>query len=149
MPLKPAGAWRAQYLAMLYSELNTAPAISSILLVEDDMALRNTLAVCLRIAGFKVDTAGDEATAMERFGQEKPSFVVSDLVLPDGEGMNTVQRFHEAAPEVPIVVISGGGWFASSDLLGLARSLGASAAMSKPFKPAALVDVLRGLASAA
>ena len=134
---------------MLYSETHAAPAISSILLVEDDAGLRNTLAVCLRIAGFKVETAGDEASALERFGKARPSIVVSDLGLPDGEGMNTVQKFHEAAPEVPIVVISGGGWFSSSHLLGIAKSLGASAAMSKPFKPAALVDVLRGFAPAA
>jgi DNA-binding response OmpR family regulator len=113
--------------------------------VEDDKALRGTLAVFLRIAGFDVDTAADESSALKRFGQRTPSAVISDLILPDGEGINTVRRMRAAAPGVPIVVISGGGMFPASHLLGLARSLGANAALSKPFKPAALVDVLRRL----
>jgi DNA-binding response OmpR family regulator len=125
------------------------PPATSVLLVEDDAGLRKALAVCLRIAGFSVDTAGDERSALEHFRRLKPSVIVSDLLLPDGEGMSTVQRMHAAAPEVPIVVISGGGWFAANDLLGMARSLGASAAMSKPFKPAALVELVRSLEEAA
>jgi DNA-binding response OmpR family regulator len=124
------------------SDKNT---VASVLLVEDDDGLRSTLAVCLRIAGFKVETAPDEASALQRFRQEQPSFVVSDLMLPDGEGMSTLRTMHAAAPHMPIVVMSGGGWFTASHLLGLAKSLGASAALSKPFKPAVLVDVLREL----
>jgi DNA-binding NtrC family response regulator len=135
-----------EYPGMLHCVYEPNQSNASVLLVEDDAGLRNVLAVCLRIAGFKVDTAKDEGSALERFAQSRPTVVVSDLVLPEGEGMQTVQRMHEAAPDMPIVVISGGGWFPASHLLGVARSLGASAALSKPFKPAALVEVLRGLA---
>jgi DNA-binding response OmpR family regulator len=117
--------------------------------VEDDSALRGTLAVCLRIAGFHVATAPDEDSALRQFEQNRPSAVISDLVLPDGDGMNIVRRMRAAAPEAPIVVISGGGMFPASHLLGVAKSLGANAALSKPFKPAALVDVLRDLVQAA
>jgi DNA-binding response OmpR family regulator len=122
---------------------------ASVLLVEDDRALRGTLAVCLRIAGFQVETAADECSALERFDARKPSAVISDLILPDGEGMTTVQKMRAAAPDVPIVVISGGGLLPATHLIGVAKSLGANAALSKPFKPAALVDVLRGLVRAA
>ena len=128
---------------MLEPCLEGAGPRSSVLLVEDDKALRGALAVFLRIAGFEVDTAADESSALMRFGQRTPSVVISDLILPDGEGINTVRKMRAAAPEVPIVVISGGGMFPASHLLGLARSLGANAALSKPFKPSALVDVLR------
>jgi DNA-binding response OmpR family regulator len=122
---------------------------SSVLLVEDDDALRGTLAVCLRIAGFRVDTAADETAALRRFAEHKPAAVICDLILPDGAGMNAVQKMRAAAPEAPIVVISGGGMFPASHLLGVARSLGATAALSKPFRPAALVDVMRDLMQAA
>lgn len=115
------------------------------LLVEDDAALRNVLAVCLRIAGFKVETAADERSALARFRDRTPAMVVSDLMLPDGEGMNALQEMRSTAPETPIVVMSGGGWFPATHLLGVARSLGAAAALSKPFRPAELVDVLREL----
>jgi DNA-binding response OmpR family regulator len=122
---------------------------SCVLLVEDDSALRGTLAVCLRIAGFQVATAPDEDSALRQFEQRRPMAVISDLILPDGEGMNIVRRMRAAAPDAPIVVISGGGMFPATHLLGVAKSLGANAALSKPFKPAALVDVLRGLVQAA
>ena len=71
--------------------------------------------------------------------------MVSDLILPQGEGLNTLQAMRKSAPDVPIIVMSGGGWFAANDLLGLASSLGADAAISKPFEPAALIDMVRTL----
>jgi DNA-binding response OmpR family regulator len=127
---------------------HTRPADGSpntVLLVEDDDGLRGMLAVFLRIAGYRVETASDERGALERFTRDRPSAVVTDLILPQGEGMNAVRAMRKAAPEVPIVVMSGGGMFPANHLLGIASSLGAVAAISKPFKPAALVDVVRGL----
>lgn len=106
------------------------------------------LAVCLRIAGYRVETAADERGAMEHFARGKPAAVVTDLILPQGEGMNAVRAMRSAAPEVPIVVMSGGGMFPANHLLGIASSLGAAAAISKPFKPNALVDVVRNLVAA-
>ncbi|HKR86638.1 MAG TPA: response regulator [Phenylobacterium sp.] len=131
------------------AQLQTADcAPSTVLLIEDDDGLRGTLAVCLRIAGYKVATASDERGALEQFSRGKPDAVVTDLILPQGEGMNAVKAMRNAAPEVPIVVMSGGGMFPATHLLGIASSLGAAAAISKPFKPAALVDVVRNLVAA-
>lgn len=123
-------------------------APSTVLLVEDDDGLRGMLAVCLRIAGYRVETAADERGALEQFSRGKPAAVVTDLILPQGEGMNAVKAMRNAAPDVPIVVMSGGGMFPANHLLGIASSLGAVAAISKPFKPAALVDVVRNLVAA-
>ena len=123
-------------------------APSTVLLVEDDDGLRGVLAVCLRIAGYRVETASDERGALEQFSRGTPAAVVTDLILPQGEGMNAVKAMRNAAPEVPIVVMSGGGMFSANHLLGIASSLGAVAAISKPFKPAALVDVVRNLVAA-
>lgn len=103
------------------------------------------LAVYLRLAGYKVETAADERGALREFARKRPSAVVTDLILPQGEGMNAVRTMRTARPDVPIVVMSGGGMFSANHLLGIANSLGAVAAISKPFKPAALVDVVRGL----
>jgi len=123
-------------------------APSTVLLVEDDDGLRGMLAVCLRIAGYRVETASDERGALAHFTRGRPDAVVTDLILPQGEGMNAVKAMREAAPDVPIVVMSGGGMLPANHLLGIASSLGAVAAISKPFKPAALVDVVRNLVAA-
>lgn len=119
-----------------------------VLLVEDDAGLRGALAVCLRIAGYKVDTAGDERSALAKFEQQRPSAIVTDLVLPDGEGISALAAMRSAAPEVPIIAISGGGMFSAAELLGVATSIGANAALRKPFKPAALVSVVQELLAA-
>ena len=116
-----------------------------VLIVEDDDGLRGALAACLRVAGFPVAAAADERAAMRCFAERPPAAVVSDLILPQGEGLNTVQAMRKSAPDVPIIVMSGGGWFAANDLLGLASSLGANAAISKPFEPAALIAMVRTL----
>lgn len=121
------------------------PAAKPVLLVEDDDGLRGALAACLRVAGFPVCAAEDERAAMKCFAEQEPAAVISDLILPQGEGLNTVQAMRNAAPDLPIIVMSGGGMFAANDLLGLASSLGANAAISKPFEPAALIDVIRTL----
>lgn len=73
---------------------------------------------------------------------------MSDLVLPDGEGMSTLAAMRSAAPEVPIIAISGGGMFSANGLLGVATSMGANAALTKPFKPAALVSMVQQLLAA-
>jgi two-component system phosphate regulon response regulator OmpR len=124
------------------------PHRGPLLLIEDDAGLRGTLAVCLRIAGYKVETANDEHSALAKFEQERPSAIVSDLVLPDGEGISAIVAMRSAAPDVPIVAISGGGMFSADDLLGVATSVGANAALSKPFKPAVLVSVVQQLLAA-
>ena len=116
-----------------------------VLIVEDDDGLRGALAACLRVAGFPVRTAADERTAMKCFAEQECAAVVSDLILPQGEGFSTVQAMRRSSPDVPIIVMSGGGWFAANDLLGLASSLGADAAISKPFEPAALIEMVRTL----
>jgi DNA-binding NtrC family response regulator len=119
-----------------------------VLLVEDDFGLRGALAVCLRIAGYQVETASDERSALAKFAQARPAAVVSDLVLPDGEGLSAIVAMRSAAPEVPIVAITGGGMFSAADLLDVATAVGANASLSKPFKPAALVSVVQQLLAA-
>lgn len=116
-----------------------------VLIVEDDDGLRGALAACLRVAGFPVRTAADERAAMRCFAEQECAAVVSDLILPQGEGFSTVQAMRRSSPDVPIIVMSGGGWFAANDLFGLANSLGANAAISKPFEPAALIEMVRTL----
>lgn len=118
---------------------------SGVLLVEDDDALRKILAHALHLAGFRVRPAADERAALAEFEARAPAAVVTDLVLPGGDGMRAVHRMRQARPGLPIVVISGGGFFASDQLLEVARAFGADAALSKPFRPAELVACLSSL----
>ena len=116
-----------------------------ILLVEDDDGLRHVLAMALRRAGFCVRTACDEKSALAAFREHPPAAVVTDLILPAGEGMNAIRAMREAEPGAPIVVISGGGFFSSKELCTVAKSFGANAALTKPFRAEALIACLSEL----
>lgn len=118
-----------------------------ILLVEDDPGMLQLLTHAFRRAGFLVRTAVDEESALEQFFETHPAAVISDLILPAGEGMRTIQTMSAARPDAPIVVMSGGGFFDSSDLLGIAKAIGASAALPKPFKINEAIKVVSELLS--
>ena len=107
--------------------------MSGILVVEDDAGFRAVVAAAFRRAGFLVRTAADEEEALEAFETYKPAAVIADLVLPAGEGLRTIRTMNDARPSAPIVVMSGGGMFASDDLLSMAKAMGASATLTKPF----------------
>jgi two-component system response regulator RegA len=85
-------------------------------IVEDDEALRERLARAFGARGFEVQAAGsvDEATAKLGKGDETPEFVVVDLRMPGGSGLDLVTRFIEADPATRIVVLTGYGSIATA-----------------------------------
>ena len=77
----------------------------SILLVEDDAAIRKTVGQLLSAYGYEVRTAATGAEADERAQQQPPNLVVLDLWLPDMDGMDVCRRIR-ARSEMPIIVLS-------------------------------------------
>ena len=118
-----------------------------VLLVEDDPGLLAVLAYAFRAAGFFVRTARDEQEALREFEVCAPAAVVTDLILPDGEGMGTIQAMKAAAPNAPLVVMSGGGFFSAGHLMTMACAMGADATLSKPFHPREAVALVSRLLS--
>jgi len=101
----------------------------SILVVEDDATLRETLAEALEGEGFRVASAGDGAEALSAFRSDRPDLVLLDLMLPELSGVE-VTRIIRAESAVPIVMLTAKG----SELdrvLGL--ELGADDYVTKPF----------------
>jgi DNA-binding response OmpR family regulator len=68
-------------------------------------------------------------------------------MLPDADGLQTISAVKADRPVTPVVAISGGGMFAISDLLAIARSVGADAAIAKPFRVAEIVGAVSNLLS--
>jgi CheY-like chemotaxis protein len=111
-----------------------------ILLVEDDPANREALALLLRIAGFEVDTAADGTEALARLATgAPPGLVLLDLTMPRVDGWEVLRRRQEdpALAAAPVVVVSALGSIHSEALL----ALGAQAVLQKPVDPDELVSV--------
>jgi CheY-like chemotaxis protein len=115
-----------------------------VLVVDDNPDMRLSAKLLLESEGYVVQVArnGEEALRVQR---ERPSqILVTDLYMPEVDGLETVQRFRKAYPEMPIIVISGGGskGAAKADHLSVARELGVRT-LRKPFDPQALIEALR------
>jgi CheY-like chemotaxis protein len=83
--------------------------VSKILVIEDDGPLRNVLRDTLLIDGHEVAEASTGREGVERFGIDPPALVVVDLALPDLHGWETLREIRRHTPEVPFIVMSGGG----------------------------------------
>lgn len=126
----------------LRSRLQNALKDKIVLVIEDDPILLRTLARSFHLHGCQVMAAQDGSQGLEKFRHLRPDVVVTDIIMPNREGVETILAMKELAPEVKILAISGGGRLASGELLNLARSLGADAVLPKPFRAAELVDAV-------
>ena len=114
---------------------------AAVLLVEDDVATRREVAAFLRGHGFRVDEAGDGATAWERWTAGRPDLVVLDLGLPDIDGSVLIRRLRRDAT-TPILVLSARD--REGDKVAALES-GADDYVTKPFGAAELLARVRAL----
>lgn len=113
-----------------------------ILVVEDDPDLRDVLARMLGRAGYMVTTARNGCEAVQAMETGAFAAVVTDLIMPKREGIETIIELKRRWPECKIIAVSGGGRLPAGDLLDLAMKLGADAALQKPVSGARLVETL-------
>lgn len=110
-----------------------------ILLIEDDAVLLRSLATQLTQAGSTVAVAQDGRVGLEKFKEFQPDLVITDIIMPEREGIETIVAIKAIRPDTRILAISGGGRVGAAEFLKLALSLGADAALAKPFRSGELV----------
>ncbi|MCA3260608.1 MAG: response regulator [Telmatospirillum sp.] len=120
-----------------------------VLVIEDDPFFRDVMVEALERAGFQTQAAENGLVGLKIALAHKIDIVVTDLFMPEKEGMETIRSLRDRFAFMPILVVSGGIAGQRSDFLGMSVRLGASAAISKPFLPSELVQAVRKLATAA
>ncbi len=135
---KPFGA--AQLSAKVREVLGSGRAKCRLLVIDDDPAVRGFLRTILTGAGYLVTEAGDGKIGMKEIARQTINLVITDLVMPEREGLETLQYLRVERPELPVIVISGafGGSF-----LKTARRFGATATLPKPIDPDKLLRAVR------
>jgi DNA-binding NtrC family response regulator len=116
--------------------------VAHILLVDDEAALRRTLRIILERAGHTVYEAEDGDQALKMFAAEPPDLVVTDIIMPNREGVGTIDELRRRAPNMPIIAMSGGGSVGGDLFLTLASQLGATATLAKPIRQADLIEAI-------
>lgn len=117
----------------------------SILLIDDDLELLRQMATAFRLAGYAVHAAPDGQAGLARFMAAPSDLVVTDIIMPNREGIETIVALKKACPSVKVVAISGGYRVGPDAFLELARHVGADRALGKPFRLAELLDVVAKL----
>jgi CheY-like chemotaxis protein len=118
-----------------------------ILLIDDDVSFRDMLQLMLEELGHHVTAAGDGKEGLAAHQANPADLVITDLVMPGMEGIETIIELRKCSPTLKIIAMSGGGRIQMVDHLPTARMLGASFTLAKPFTPlelsAAIAQVLQ------
>lgn len=117
----------------------------TILVIDDDRAVVYSLAMVLEAKGFAVLTADDGKAGMGVFHQNRPDIVVTDIIMPNQEGIETIMQMRRARPNTKIIAMSGGGRVGNSDFLEIASKLGADLTLLKPFDGDLLIGTIQKL----
>jgi len=116
-----------------------------ILLVEDEKDLREMLKTSLIRRKFTVIEAENGKDAITHFKPLITDIVVTDLIMPDEDGLKVIIKLKELKPSLRIIAISGGGKAGPGSYLNLAKALGADAIFSKPFSVNDLIEKIEEL----
>jgi DNA-binding response OmpR family regulator len=116
-----------------------------ILLVDDDTDLRNLLERVLIRNGLSVRAASDGKQAITLLDKEHFSLVITDIIMPNVEGIELILRIRKEHPSLPIIAMSAGGRVNAEGYLKMARSLGANQILEKPFSIDVFIAEIRKL----
>ena len=119
--------------------------MSLILLIEDDKELRSMLRTALVRKDFNVIEADNGKEALIQFKPGITDLVITDLIMPEEDGLEVIMKIREKKPGIKIIAISGGGKAGPGSYLNLAKALGADAVFSKPFSIGELVSKIESL----
>jgi CheY-like chemotaxis protein len=119
-----------------------------ILVVDDDEISRCLIETWLEFDGHQVHLAANGVSGMRLMRLEQPDIVITDILMPDQDGLGIIRCIRQEYPAVKILAISGEGTVGSLDLLVAAGRLGADATLEKPFAAEQLLESLNRLASA-
>jgi CheY-like chemotaxis protein len=107
--------------------------VARILLIEDEVSIRRPLQILLERAGHEVLSAANGTEALRLWQDGGGDLVITDIHMPEKDGMETIIELRQIAPKAPILAMSGGDRSGRSDVLHEAVLLGAALTISKPF----------------
>lgn len=111
-----------------------------ILVVDDEPMIREGLKMALDLEGHNTQTASDGKEAIQFVKNKKPDLVITDIIMPECDGIEVICSLKTIAPETKIMAMSGGGRINAKDHLKIAKQLGACSILTKPFSTEELVN---------
>jgi len=116
-----------------------------ILIIDDDAGARRMITRILVESGHEVIEAEDGVDGVRKYGEERPNLIITDIIMPEKEGIQTITDIRSSGSTVGIIAISGGGSGGGNLYLNMAEELGADAVLAKPFRPSELLALVEDL----
>ena len=114
----------------------------SILVVDDEPGIRELLCLMLEAAGHTVTAAEDGLEAPKVLASREIDVVITDLLMPERDGLEFITEIRKKFPKVKIVAMSGGGHIARDSYLRIAKNFGAHVLLEKPFSQAGVLEAV-------
>ncbi len=111
--------------------------MSKVLLVEDDDVVRELVRRILESEGYQIIEQMDGSGTLEAITREKPKLLLTDIVMPNQEGLETIRMVRAEFPDLPIIAISSHGLY-----LEMAESIGANGSIEKPIEAWELLNLV-------
>ena len=113
--------------------------MSKLLIIDDDDGFREMLQEMLEREGFTIFCASDGSEGIKVYEREKPDVVITDIIMPEKEGLETIREMKRMRPDLKIIAMSGGGKISADNYLETAKIFGASRILEKPFSQKTMV----------
>ncbi len=107
--------------------------MTRVLVIDDEDLVRLTLRQMLEDGGYDVVEAENGRDGVDRQRDHPADLVLTDIIMPEQEGIETIVQLRRVSPEVRILAISGGGRIRNMDFLKIAANVGAHGTLAKPF----------------
>jgi CheY-like chemotaxis protein len=122
--------------------------MARILIIEDNDADRESLEELLVLAQHNISSAPNGKVAMQILRERRVELVITDMLMPEMDGVETIVALRRDYPDIKIIAVSGGGVVSSGNYLRLAKGLGAQFVLPKPFTASEILDAIQNLLAA-
>jgi len=119
--------------------------MARILVIDDNQLVRDTLKAVLLSVGHKIAFAADGEEGLRAYHEFCPAVVMTDILMPKKEGIETIKDLRKISASVPIIAMSGGGRVGNLEYLEMALRFGANRTISKPFELEEVIEIVAGL----
>ncbi len=119
--------------------------MTRILIIDDEAPVRDLLRQMLEKEGYEVVEAREGDIGIRLFRENPADLIITDILMPEKEGIETILELRKVFPQVKIIAISGGGRMRNLDVLPVAKAFGAVRTLAKPFERKELLEAVRAV----
>ncbi len=119
--------------------------MAHILIIDDELQIRLMLRKLFESEGYTVTEASDGIGGIKRYHENPADLIITDLIMPEKEGIETIRELKKKYPDVKIIAMSGGGKGNPDGYLNLAKKLGAIQTFEKPIRKEELLKAVNNL----